>query len=111
LKICFKVSQVKFDPSPGSGVFVGDLAYGRCHGATFVPNKDFPAQGEDCSNQPVHKLVLVPKRDPRVWRTDERVKAAKQKVSQSQHFVNYFLSVFPKRKTAFHLVVGKQRFT
>jgi len=58
------------DPSPGTGVFRGDLAYGRCKGEEVIKYKDFPANYDEHGNPlnlSVAPLVLVAPRDPDVW--------------------------------------------
>lgn len=56
------------DPSPGDGVYQGDLKYGRRCGGQIVPRKDFTRVGEEgVENLPVHSLPPQRDRDPQVW--------------------------------------------
>jgi hypothetical protein len=98
------------DLSPRTGVFVGDLAYGRCNGA--VPDKHGDYTGNH--NKPICALTLVKTRDPRVWTRDPLVKEARKYVSESQILKNGLISAFMENlktmRANYHLTVGKQRF-
>jgi hypothetical protein len=74
------------DPSTGSGVFVGDLKYGRCHGNEKVKHKDFPLIDEETGevNLPAVPLVLVPRRDPSLWTKDRTKKIPKVKFNSPE---------------------------
>jgi hypothetical protein len=70
------------DPSTGSGVFVGDLKYGRCMGTNIVKHKDFPAEGNE--NQPAAPLILVSKRDPSVWQNKDKKRPRKNVMNNEE---------------------------
>lgn len=55
------------DPSSRTGVYVGDLRYGRCYGNEYRKHNDYPAHEGDQVNLPAVPLVLKSKRDPRIW--------------------------------------------
>lgn len=95
-----------------SGMYAGDLKYGRCNGNIPVNGRDFSSQNG--SNEPVMKLQLVRKRDPKLWRKDGRVSSAKKLVQNSQQGINYLLNVFleNQKRNSFNLKlrIGKQLF-
>lgn len=94
------------DPSPRTGVYTGDLRYGRLNGTEAVKGRDFPSnKGE---NLPILPLVLQRKRDPRLWTKDERVKEARKQQS-SQHSINYIIENFHNCSMNARLIVGKHR--
>lgn len=69
------------DPSSRTGVFVGDLKYGRRQGKEFRKHNDFPAQDENGNlvNEVAVPLVLQKRRDPQVWnRGKTKVKKVKK---------------------------------
>jgi len=104
------------DYALGTGVYTGDLKYGRVSKTNGERSKDFAAQYQDGKpiNPPAVPLVLVQNRDPEVW-TSERllVKKAKEKVVNFQHAVNYWIQAFQQNDVGLranvHLTVGKQR--
>ena len=102
-------NQLK-DPSPRTGVYTGDLAYGRMNGA--VPNKHGDYSG--ASNKPIMPLTLVRPRDPHMWKRDPLVKEARKYVSESQVLKNSLINTFMENlkhlRANYHLTVGKQRF-
>lgn len=103
------------DPSPRTGTFEGDLRYGRALGTHPDKHRDFSADRVDgiARNVPVAPLILVPARDPSVWRKDPRVKEAKKHLDNSQHGVNYLLQSFQESmnhlRADMHITVGRQR--
>ncbi len=104
------------DRASGTGVYEGDLKFGRCNGNVISKHGDVDARREDgvSTNQPVAPLVLVQQRDPKLWRRDTRVKEVKKTVDNSQHGVNYVLKAFREHqhnlRMDVHLVVGRQRW-
>lgn len=66
------------DPSPRSGVYEGDLKYGRALGTLPEKGKDFPADRHDghASNLPIVPLKPAFKRNPALW--SGRVKVCKR---------------------------------
>jgi hypothetical protein len=104
------------DYALGTGVYTGDLKYGRANGRVVEKGRDFPANytNNKATNEPLVPLVLVRPRDPEVWTSERQlVKKAKQKVSNFQHAVNYWIESFQQNKQTLksniHLTVGKQR--
>lgn len=62
--------QRLIDLSPRTGVYEGDLAYGRRNETEIVKHKDFPANRDENGNPinaPILPLKLVDPRDPTVW--------------------------------------------
>jgi hypothetical protein len=55
---------------PGTGVYEGDLRYGRRKGDVVVKTEDFAAKRENGqpTNKPVCGLALVEKRNPELWK-------------------------------------------
>lgn len=104
------------DRASGTGVYEGDLKFGRCNGTVLSKHGDVDARREDgiATNQPVAPLVLVQQRDPKVWKKDARLKEVKQSVDNSQHGVNYILRAFRDNQHSLrmdvHLIVGRQRW-
>lgn len=92
------------DLSNRSGVYMGDLKYGRTMSGIPMKGKDFTGD----ENQPVAPLVLVQARDRRVWTKDQRVKEAKKEVGNSQHLINYLIDSYSPN-CGMKLVVGRQR--
>lgn len=106
----YKIRKL-IDRSTGNGVFHGDLAYGRCNGRVPLKGQDFTAQisGDGTPrNIPVAPLVLVRRRDPRMWAKDKQLKKTKRKTGHSQTMVNYIISQYLRTnlKSNFHLKVG-----
>jgi len=103
------------DYAPGTGVYEGDLRYGRKSGNEFVKHKDFAANRQDgiASNAPVMPLTLVEPRDPQVWKKDPRVKEVKKSTDNAQYVTNHLLDLYAswgsKLRSNIHLTVGKQR--
>ena len=106
------------DVSPGTGVFEGDLKYGRMNGNVPKRRTDFSAARDsetgEAHNRVMAPLVLVSQRDPELWAHDPLVKQAKKELTNSQHGINYMLEAYQAFATAhnsnIHLTVGKQRF-
>jgi len=98
------------DYAPGTGVYEGDMRYGRANGNVPDKHGDYPANRENgvATNQPVVVLPLVQQRDPRVWTRDERVKEAKKSLDNSQHGINYLLTHL-KDNNFMRVTIGKQR--
>ncbi len=98
------------DPSNRSGVYSGDLAYGRKNGTMFDKHGDY--SGPD--NQPIVPLTLVESRDPHVWGRDPYIKDAKKNNAENQamknEVINSYMEKLSHLKANFHLTVGKQRF-
>jgi hypothetical protein len=103
------------DRSVGTGVFTGDLKYGRMFGKNFEKHKDFAAEHVNgiAQNQPVVPLITVQPRDPNCWKKDPSVKQAKRVVDNSQHSVNYIVQSYREMlnhmKANIHITVGRQR--
>ncbi len=76
------------DPSSGTGVFTGDLKYGRCQGNRLNLHHDYPAKQDGQANQPAAPLILRPKRDPQVWA--DKAKTPKVKVN-TKDFSDQFM--------------------
>lgn len=97
------------DRAAGTGVFAGDLRYGRRNGHVAEKNGDYSGP----ANDPIVPLVLVTPRDPEVWTKDSRVKERKQKVGVSQHLINHAIEEFlvngSRLRSNITLTVGKQR--
>ncbi len=102
------------DPASGSGIYEGDLRYGRCNGTKVSRKGDFTANRKDgvATNQPVVSLSPAFKRDSEVWKRDPKVLIAKRKVSNSQHIVNYLLHSFAESMhgvtSNVHIRIGRQ---
>lgn len=101
------------DLSPGTGVYEGDLAYGRRDGNVYKRHNDYSADRGDgqAKNLPVMPLRLVRGRNPLLWKKDPKVKEAKKSVSESQHYKNYVIETYRVTKAALkcnvRLKVGK----
>jgi hypothetical protein len=74
------------DPANGSGVFAGDLRYGRCLGSCVVKHQDFARIDDETGqeNLPAVPLILVTPRDPSVWQNKNKKKPRKSKVSNQE---------------------------
>lgn len=98
------------DPSLRTGVFIGDLAYGKCNGNMPERNGDYTGS----INEPVCKLVLVQPRDPRIWSKDPMVKEARKYVVNDQFLIHGVVKAYMDNvktmRSNMHLTVGKQRF-
>lgn len=92
-----------------TGVFKGDLRYGRCQGRFYDKKRDYVGD----ENQLVMPLITVEPRDPNVWKKDPSIKSAKKKVVHSQHLTNLFVTAYLDNeqhlKSNFTLVAGKLR--
>lgn len=104
------------DYALGTGVYTGDLRYGRRNGRVVEKGKDFPADYRDgkATNEPIIPLVEVEQRDPGVWLSEkDKVKKAKEKVSNFQHAVNYWIQSFQNEEVGIrsnlHLTVGTKQ--
>ena len=104
------------DKALGTGVFEGDLKFGRCMGNILSKHGDVDAGRQDGipTNQPIAPLVLVQRRDPHVWKKNPAIKIVKSNLNPSQHSVNYILKSFRENKSSSNmnikLVVGRQRW-
>jgi hypothetical protein len=110
LNVLYSMSRQLNDPSPRTGVYTGDLAYGKCNGS--VPDKHGDYTGT--SNKPICALTLVRARDPKVWTKDPLVKEARKYVVENQSLKNGVINAFMENlkhlRANYHLTVGKQRF-
>lgn len=103
------------DSSSRSGVYEGDLKYGRCNGTEYTKHSDYPADRVNGipQNKPVVPLSLVKPRDPELWKKDPSVNEKKRKVDNSQHFINHLLMSYKRNvnrlRAGIHLTFGKQR--
>lgn len=109
MKSLFPSSTV-VDPSPRTGVYEGDLKYGRTNHGEVKKHKDYAAERVDGvpTNPPAVGLALVQPRDPEVWTKDERVKKAKKEVFNSQAHITHLLQVW-NRNQFMRLTIGSQR--
>lgn len=110
------MSKPKFvDDAPGTGVFEGDLKYGRCNGAIPSKHGDHSANRKDgiAMNIPVVPLTLVQPRDSTLWKKDPRIKEVKKNVVRSQHAINKVLEIYhdnaPRMNANIHITFGKQK--
>lgn len=94
------------DMSLRTGVFSGDLRYGRRNGSITVKGKDYIGD----NNTPVVPLQLVKARDLQMWSKDNRVKQVRS-LPNSQHAINTIIDVYSNSnlKSNISLTVGKQR--
>mgnify|MGYP001810760383 CR=1 FL=1 len=103
------------DYAPGTGVFEGDLRYGRACGLEAKRHQDYPAERVDgvAKNAPLAPLVTVKPRDPNVWRKDPKVKQVRKKVTNSQHAVNTIIETYSAAQANLRanitLIVGKTK--
>lgn len=110
-----KYSTTFKDEALGSGVYEGDLAYGRALVEEKVKGKDFPAEreGTEAKNKPLMPLKLVQQRDVALWTKDNTIKDAKKNVVNSQHYVNHIIQTYVDHanfmRANITLRVGKQR--
>jgi hypothetical protein len=94
------------DRALGTGVFEGDLKYGRCHGRNFNRHKDYAANREEGSatNIAAAPLLLIRGRDPRVWskqvreRNTESFTKSKHGCHNSTDFVYKVIALMTKSK-------------
>lgn len=107
---------VKFvDEAPRTGVFEGDLKYGRCNGNVVSKHGDNPANRHNgiAKNQPVAPLTLVQPRDPEFWKRDPRINEVKKNVNNSQHAINRLLETYKDNsdhlRANIHVTFGRQR--
>ena len=77
------------DYSLRTGVFEGDLAYGRQDRRTVVKHEDFPAMRDEngkARNRPIMRLKLVKPRDPSVWESKCRLKKKRRAKVNTMQF-------------------------
>ncbi len=71
------------DESPRTGLYEGDLKYGRCLEAEPKKRQDFAAERHNgvATNRPVVSLVLIEQRNPKFWRKDPQLKTIKKRIN------------------------------
>lgn len=102
-------SSTIVDPSPRTGVYEGDLKYGRTSHGESVKRKDYTAERQNGvpSNPAAVVLPIVQPRDPQVWTKDNRVKEARKHVVNSQYDITKLLIAW-RQNSFMRLRVGKQ---
>lgn len=97
------------DPSLRTGVYEGNLAYGRCNGN--MPDKHGDYSG--AHNKPISPLTLIRTRDPNVWKRDPLVKEARKFMIETQSLkngvINAYMENLKRLRANFHLTVGKHK--
>lgn len=120
----FDPSRVR-DQSPRTGVFEGDLKYGRLSADGVAANRQDYSSGRNpddpdskVTHYPAMPLKLVEPRDPTLWTKDPAVKDAKRSIADSQgdmkdlnQIMNIYKASCTRKSINFHLTVGKQHLS